>query len=420
MFVDKITIKVKAGAGGDGGVSFHREKYVAEGGPDGGDGGRGGDVIIHPDPSVNTLIDFRHHRKYAAEPGMNGSGNNKTGKSGSDLVLKVPVGTVVYEASTGAVMADTSDGRDRVIAHGGKGGFGNARFSTPTRQIPMFAKSGKPGEELEITLELKMIADAGLIGFPNVGKSTILSVISAARPKIADYHFTTLEPMLGVVEAGPDSRFVAADIPGLIEGAADGAGLGHDFLRHIERCRVLIHVVDVSGSEGRDPIKDYEQINSELGKYSADLLKKPQIAALNKCDIASKDNIDRMSRYLEEKSVPFVCVSAATGQGIKELISSVWEIVKRTPAPRRFEETYVRPETTSGRDFYVRKEDGKYFVDAEWLERIISKMNPDDYHSMQYFQNAVQTSGIDSKLRELGIKDGDTVCVGDYEFNYVS
>ena len=420
VFFDEVKIKIKAGNGGDGAVSFHREKYVAAGGPDGGDGGRGGNVIIKPDEKVDTLIDFRFKKKYVAESGATGAGNNRKGKSGEDLIIRVPVGTVIIDAETEAVIADTSNGEERIIALGGKGGFGNARFSTPTRQIPMYAKSGKPGEQLEVILELKMIADAGLIGFPNVGKSTLLSCISAARPKVANYHFTTLEPMLGVVEIGMDSRFVAADIPGLIEGASEGLGLGHSFLRHIERCRVLLHVVDVSGSEGRDPIEDYKQINKELGSYNETLLDKPQIVVGNKCDIATEEQIEALRSFCSENGIEFIPVSAATMQGIDDLKKAAYALIQKTPKPAPFEETYVKPEPKIGRTFEITEEDGKYFIEAPWLERILWNTDPDDYNSLQYFQNALQESGIVDRLREMGVHDEDTVVIGDYEFNYVS
>ena len=297
-FIDVATIWLHAGKGGDGAVSFHREKFVAAGGPDGGDGGRGGSIVFQADPNLSTLMDFRYKRKYTAPDGENGSGARRKGRDGEDLVIRVPRGTVLKEADSGLVVADLSTDEPVVVARGGRGGCGNARFATPTRQIPRFAKPGLPGEDLHLTLELKVIADVGLIGFPNVGKSTLISMISAAKPKIANYHFTTLTPVLGVVRVGPEQSFVCADIPGLIEGAADGVGLGHDFLRHVERCRLLLHVVDVSGSEGRDPRQDFEQINHELEGFSAELAGRPQIVLGNKCDIATPEQIEDFRSFI--------------------------------------------------------------------------------------------------------------------------
>ena len=301
MFVDVAKITIKAGKGGDGAVSFHREKFVAAGGPDGGDGGRGGNVVFVADDNLSTLMDFRYKRKYVAEAGQNGGAARCTGKNAPDLIIRVPRGTLVKEAGTGLVMADISGSEPVVVAKGGRGGWGNTHFATPTRQIPKFAKPGLPGQEFEVRLELKLIADVGLIGFPNVGKSTLISVISAAKPKIANYHFTTLSPVLGVVRVGPEQSFVAADIPGLIEGASEGVGLGHDFLRHVERCRLLLHVVDVSGCEGRDPVEDFEKINAELENFSPELAARPQIVLGNKCDIATEEQIEAFRAYIESK-----------------------------------------------------------------------------------------------------------------------
>lgn len=305
MFVDVAKISIKAGKGGDGAVSFHREKFVAAGGPDGGDGGRGGNVIFQADDNLSTLMDFRYQRKYAAQPGENGGAARCTGKNAPDLVIRVPRGTVVREASTGLVIADISGDGPVVVAKGGRGGWGNTHFASPTRQIPKFAKPGLPGEEFEVRLELKLIADVGLIGFPNVGKSTLISVLSAAKPKIANYHFTTLSPVLGVVRVGQEQSFVAADIPGLIEGASEGVGLGHDFLRHVERCRLLLHVVDVSGCEGREPAEDFEKINAELKNFSAELAGRPQIVLGNKCDIAAPEQIEAFRAYVEGLGLTF-------------------------------------------------------------------------------------------------------------------
>ena len=337
MFVDVAKITIKAGKGGDGAVSFHREKFVAAGGPDGGDGGRGGNVVFVADDNLSTLMDFRYKRKYAAQPGENGSGSRCTGKNAPDLVIKVPRGTLIRDAASGLLMADISGDEPVIVAKGGKGGWGNTHFASPTRQIPKFAKPGLPGEEYEVRLELKLIADVGLIGFPNVGKSTLISVISAAKPKIANYHFTTLSPVLGVVKVGPEQSFVAADIPGLIEGASEGIGLGHDFLRHVERCRLLLHVVDVSGCEGRDPVEDFEKINTELQSFSPELATRPQIVLGNKCDIATEEQIESFKSYVESKGLTFMPISAATNQGLKNLPGIVWDRLQQLPPVQVFE-----------------------------------------------------------------------------------
>ncbi len=331
MFVDEVKITVQAGNGGDGCVSFHREKYVAAGGPDGGDGGKGGDIVFLVDDNMNTLIDFRYKRKYVADNGANGGPRNSFGKGAEDLVIKVPRGTVVRELESGRLIADMSGNEPVVIAKGGRGGRGNAHFATPTRQIPRFAKPGFKGQKLELKLELKLLADVGLVGFPNVGKSTLISVVSSAKPKIANYHFTTLAPVLGVVKVSEGVSFVMADIPGLIEGASDGVGLGHEFLRHVERCRLIIHVVDVSGSEGRDPIEDFEIINNELSRFSEDLAKAPQIVAANKCDMAEQEQIERFRKYIVDKGYEFFEISAATTAGTKELIAETSRQLSELP-----------------------------------------------------------------------------------------
>ena len=421
MFVDVAKINIRAGKGGDGAVSFHREKYVAAGGPDGGDGGRGGDVVFVADPNLSTLMDFRYKRKYAAQDGENGKASNSSGKAGSNLVIRVPQGTLIKDAKTGGLIADLSDEKPVIIAKGGRGGLGNQHFATPTRQIPRFAKPGLQGEELMVQLELKLIADVGLIGFPNVGKSTIISCISAAKPKIANYHFTTLSPVLGVVRVAEEASFVAADIPGLIEGAADGIGLGHDFLRHVERCRLLLHVVDVSGSEGRDPKEDFEKINEELVRFSPALAARPQIVAANKCDIATEEQIADFSAFIEEKGLRLVLVSAATGKGIDKLPGIIYEQLRELPPVETFTPDYVKPVAAgSGREFTAQKEeDGSYTVTAPWLERIVEGSNLDDYESLQYFQTQIAEFGVLDKLKELGMQDGDTVRIGDFEFDYV-
>ena len=325
MFVDQAKIYIKAGDGGDGAVSFHREKYVAAGGPDGGDGGKGGDIVFVVDDNISNLIDFRYKRKYVAEKGQNGGGKNCSGRNAPDLVVKVPRGTVVKEIKSGRILADLSTDEPAVIAHGGKGGRGNAHFATSTRQIPKFAKPGFRGDEYEVMLELKLIADVGLVGFPNVGKSTLISVVSAAKPKIANYHFTTLTPVLGVVKIEEGKSFVMADIPGLIEGASEGVGLGHEFLRHVERCRLIVHVIDVSGSEGRDPIEDFKAINHELENFSMELAEAPQIVAANKSDMATPEQVERLRNYVEDQGLLFYEISAATTKGTKELMYGVWE-----------------------------------------------------------------------------------------------
>ena len=343
MFIDTAKINIKAGNGGNGSVSFHREKYVAAGGPDGGDGGRGGNVVFVADSNLSTLMDFRYKRKYAAQNGEDGRAARCSGKNAPDLIIRVPRGTLVRDAQSGLVIADISGDEPVVVARGGRGGWGNVHFATPTRQIPKFAKPGGKGEELEVRLELKLIADVGLVGFPNVGKSTIISVISAAKPKIANYHFTTLSPVLGVVRVGPEASFVAADIPGLIEGAADGVGLGHDFLRHVDRCRLLLHVVDVSGSEGRDPKDDFEKINTELANFSQELSARPQIVLGNKCDIASPEQIAEFRAFIEEKGLVFLPVSAATRQGLDKLpgVAAAMEELARQGILVRWREGYL-------------------------------------------------------------------------------
>ena len=331
MFVDSAKIYIKAGDGGDGAVSFHREKYVAAGGPDGGDGGKGGDIVFQVDDNISNLIDFRYKKKYTAEKGQNGSSKNSFGKSAPDLVIKVPRGTVIKEVSSGRILADMSGDEPVIVAHGGKGGRGNAHFATPTRQIPKFAKPGFKGDEYEVQLELKLIADVGLVGFPNVGKSTLISVVSAAKPKIANYHFTTLTPVLGVVKIDDGKSFVMADIPGLIEGASEGIGLGHEFLRHVERCRLIVHVVDVSGIEGRDPVEDFETINKELSSFSEELANAPQIVAANKSDMATPEQIAAFREYIEKQGLPFYEISAATTMGTKELTFGIWEELEKLP-----------------------------------------------------------------------------------------
>ena len=421
-FIDIATIWLHAGKGGDGAVSFHREKFVAAGGPDGGDGGRGGDIIFVVDDHLTTLMDFRYKRKYTADEGGKGGASLCHGKNAENLVIKVPLGTVIKDAESGLVIADLSDHTPVTVAKGGRGGYGNAHFATPTRQIPKFAKPGLPGEEFQLKMELKVIADVGLIGFPNVGKSTLISMISAAKPKIANYHFTTLTPVLGVVRVGPEQSFVCADIPGLIEGAAEGVGLGHAFLRHVERCRLLLHVVDVSGCEGRDPKQDFEQINHELVGFSAELAQRPQIVLGNKCDIATEEQIADFKAYVEEKGYTFMPISAATRQGIDNLPAIVYARLKELPPVKVYEAEYKRPDKSAEgqRPFTVtRLGDHDFDVDAPWLERILAGTNVEDYESLQYFQTQLGDSGILDELVAQGVEEEDTIHIGEYEFDYL-
>ena len=420
-FIDKARIFCRAGKGGNGAVAFHREKYVSAGGPDGGDGGNGGNIVLVVDDNMSTLMDFRYKRKYVADNGMDGQGARKFGKQGKDLTIRVPRGTVVRDAESNEIIKDMSDSEPFILCRGGKGGWGNAHFATPTRQAPRFAKSGLEGEEHDIVLELKLLADVGLIGFPNVGKSTLLSVVSKARPKIANYHFTTLVPTLGVVSVGEGASFVCADIPGLIEGASEGVGLGHDFLRHVERCRLLLHVVDVSGSECRDPIEDFEQINEELAKFSPALAERPQIVVGNKCDLATEEQIDTFRKYVEEKGLTFVPISAATMQGVRELPGLVYNRLKDIPAVPVFAPEYKKPEAKAGgREFTIKRVEAHVWsVDAPWLEYILAGSNVDDYESLQYFQRQLGESGILDALVQKGVQENDTILIGEYQFDYI-
>ena len=424
MCVDKAKILIKAGNGGNGAVSFHREKYVAAGGPDGGDGGRGGDIVFQVDDNLSTLIDFRYKRKYVAPNGQDGSSKNCTGKSAEPLIVKLPRGTLVRDAESGRVVADLSGEEPVVIAKGGNGGKGNARFATPTRQIPRFAKPGFEGESMELTLELKLLADVGLVGFPNVGKSTLISVVSAAKPKIANYHFTTLTPVLGVVKIEEGKSFVMADIPGLIEGASDGIGLGHEFLRHVERCRLIVHVVDVSGVEGRDPIADFEIINRELENFSEELAERPQIVAANKSDMATPEQISAFRSYIENLGYPFFEISAATTAGTKDLIAAVSHKLEELPPIKRYEPEPLSLEELENNDrrkFDITvDEEGVYVIDAPWLEQALSTVDMDDYESLQYFQRVMRSSGIIDKLEEMGIQEGDTVELFGFQFDFIN
>lgn len=422
MFIDVAKIKIVSGKGGDGKVSFHREKYVASGGPDGGDGGRGGSVIFQVDDNLSTLLDFRYKKKYVAAAGENGGGKRCKGKDGESLVIRVPRGTLLRDQKTGQVICDLSDDEPYVAAKGGNGGWGNTHFSTPTRQAPRFAKPGQPGVELDVILELKLLADVGLIGFPNVGKSTLLSMVSAARPKIANYHFTTLVPNLGVVSAGEEQSFVMADIPGIIEGAAEGAGLGHDFLRHIDRCRLLLHVVDVAGSEGRDPLDDIEKINQELAGYSEFLAARPQILVANKVDLLGEDRapVDRLRAYAEEHGLKFAEMSAATSQGVSELMRLTWDELRELPPVFRYEPEFVpTEEEVSERDWTVEQVEDYYVVSGAWVDKIMASVNTDDYESRQYMDRMLKNAGVYEKLEAMGVKEGDFVVIGDIEFEYV-
>ena len=422
MFVDIAKIHLKAGNGGNGAVSFHREKFVAAGGPDGGDGGKGGDIVFKADSNLSTLADFRYKRKYTAESGENGGTSRCTGKSAPNLVISVPVGTLVKDAETGRIIADISGDEPVVIAKGGNGGWGNQHFGNATRQIPRFAKSGNPGEELDVTLELKLLADVGLIGFPNVGKSTLVSVVSEAKPKIANYHFTTLTPVLGVVRLDEGSSFVMADIPGLIEGAGDGIGLGHEFLRHVERCRLLLHVIDVSGSEGRDPIDDFEKINHELSIFSEELTLAPQIIVGNKCDLIEEDEIERLRDYFEGLGYKFFPIMAAIAEGTDELINYVASELQKLPPIKIYEaeEKPVEEVDKNRRKFSVRFDGTYYYVeDCDWLMEVMNNVDPDDYESLQYFERVIRECGIIDALERKGCSEGDTVKILDIEFDYV-
>lgn len=421
VFTDIARIKIKAGDGGNGAVTFRREKYVAAGGPDGGDGGKGGDVVFVTDSNLSTLNDFRYKRKYRATNGESGSGNHCYGKKGEDLIIKVPVGTVIREAESGKVMHDMSDDKPFIAAHGGKGGWGNTHFATSTRQVPRFAKTGEPGEEWEISLELKLIADVGLIGFPNVGKSTLVSVVSDAKPIIADYHFTTLTPVLGVIRMGPESSFVMADIPGLIEGAGDGVGLGHEFLRHVERCRMLVHIVDVSGSEARDPEDDFRNINEELRKFNPELAERPMIVAGNKFDLATDEQRKRFRKFIEDQGLEYFEICAPISEGTQTLVNAVAARLATLPPVTRFEDEEVPAEfLVNKRDtgFRITVQDDIYIVEAEWLVRILNQTDIEDYESLQYFQRLLESSGIFKELRRRGITEGDTVSIYDFEFEW--
>lgn len=428
MFIDKIEIYVKAGNGGNGCVSFRREKYVSHGGPDGGDGGNGGNVVFKIDEGSNTLLAFRYKRKFLAEHGQNGMGAKCHGKNGEDMIILVPRGTLIRDAESGRVIHDMSDDEPFIVCRGGRGGWGNKHFATPTRQAPRFAKDGTKGEERKLLLELKMIADVGLVGLPSAGKSSLLATVSAARPKVADYHFTTLEPSLGVVNTGDERGFVMADIPGLIEGAAEGAGLGHSFLRHIERCRLLVQVVDVSGYEGRPAADDFNTISEELENFSEELASRPRIIAANKCDLlpdgTDTDEIRSLKILAEAMGYPVIFISTATRQGIKELVSEIERQLEKLPPILVYEPEMIVSEEEAedvGPESTVikRADDGAYVCEGKWLEKLCGRVYFDDRESLMYFQRSLQTNGIVDMLREAGCGEGDTVRMFDIEFDFV-
>lgn len=421
-FIDKVRITVKAGDGGHGAVAFHREKYVANGGPDGGDGGNGGSIVLRVDDNMSTLMDFRYQRKYTAPAGQNGEGGRRKGKAGENRIIKVPRGTVVRDAETGEIIWDMSRSEDFVLAKGGRGGWGNSHFATPTRQVPRFAKSGLPGESHDVILELKLLADVGLVGFPNVGKSTLLSVTSNASPKIANYHFTTLFPNLGVIYVEEGVSFVMADIPGIIEGAADGAGLGHEFLRHIDRCRLIVHVVDVAGSEDRDPVEDFEKINEELRQYSPELAARPMIVAANKIDLLPEgsDNLERLRDYVTRRGLELFEISAATTAGTRGLVKAIAGKLAKLPPVIIYEPEYVKPLAEAGNveDLKIERDGDLWLISGPWMERLLGDINFEDYESRMYFDRQLRVCGLFQRLEELGIEEGDTVSIYDLEFTY--
>ena len=425
MFVDNVRIYIKAGDGGNGAVSFRREKYVSHGGPDGGDGGNGGNIIFRVDKGSNTLLAFKYKHKFIAANGGNGGGGKFHGATAEDLVILVPPGTLIKDTESGKIIHDMTDaeGADYLCCKGGRGGWGNRHFATPTRQVPMFAKNGTKGEEREVTLELKMLADVGLIGYPSVGKSSILARISSAKPKIADYHFTTLSPNLGVVSTGGESGFVAADIPGLIEGAADGAGLGHEFLRHVDRCRLLLHVVDISCFEGRDPVEDVKLINRELERYSAELALRPQIIVANKSDMLEGAEVDikAFESFVSEQGWELMYVSAATGAGLEELIALVAERLEELPPLKVYDSEIMTEEefVASAKETVITRFNDTYIVEGDWLYNLMGQINFSDYESLNFFQNVLKKSGVFEALEAKGCKDGDTVSIYDFEFDYI-
>jgi len=424
MFIDEVEFKVKGGDGGDGVVSFRREKFIDKGGPDGGDGGDGGDVILKVDEGLHTLADFRYKNLYDAGDGKNGSGKNQTGRQGKELVLKVPPGTIVYDDDNGARMADLTDpGQKFIVAHGGRGGRGNARFKKSTRKVPKFAEQGKKGEEYSLRLELKVMADVGLAGFPNVGKSTLVAKVSAARPKIASYHFTTLKPNLGVVKLGDYRSFVMADIPGLIEGAHKGVGLGDEFLRHLERTRMLVHVIDVSGIEGRNPLADFDIINKEIKNYNKSLASLPQVVALNKIDITSaRKNLPEVKENLEDRGYKCFPISAVTGEGVKDLIYYVGELLKELPSleEKGFIEEVIIKEDFTEKYLYVEKiSSDKYEIKGKLVEEYIEITDFSNNAAIQRFMRILRHNNLNNLMKKEGIKEGDTVVIGPMEYEYI-
>ena len=422
MFVDKAVIQIKAGDGGNGAVSFHREKYVAAGGPDGGDGGRGGDVVFVVDDGANTLADFRYQRKFRAQSGEPGGGKRCSGKTGENCVIKVPRGTLLFDNANGRLMADMSGEEPFVAARGGRGGWGNSHFATPTRQVPRFAKPGVPGESVEIRMELKLLADVGLVGFPNVGKSTLISVVSEAKPEIANYHFTTITPVLGVVRVAQGASFVMADIPGIIEGASEAVGLGHEFLRHVERCRLLVHVVDVSGSEGRDPLEDFETINRELAAFSPELASRPMLVAGNKCDLADDGQAEAFATAMKERGYAYFPMMAAIAHGTEELVKACAARLAALPPIKAYEpEPVPLPDVNAiaDRSVKITGGDGLYTVEGEWLLQVMRAGNFDDYESLQYFERVLQSTGVIAALEQAGASEGDTVSIYGFDFDFV-
>ena len=422
MFTDYAKIIIKSGNGGDGAVTFRREKYVAAGGPDGGDGGRGGSVYFRVDPNANTLIDFRFTKKFKAQDGENGSGGHKYGKSGEDLYINVPAGTIIKDAETGKVVADLSEqGQVELVLKGGRGGKGNSHFATSTRQVPRFAQAGEDGEEKEIILELKLLADVGLLGFPNVGKSTFLSVVTDAKPKIANYHFTTIEPNLGVVKTKNGESFVIADIPGIIEGASEGVGLGIQFLRHVERTRLLLHVIDASGIEGRNPVEDFYTINEELKGYSEKLSQRKQIIVANKIDVMQDDEaIKELEELAKKEGLEIFKISGVTGQGVQELLNRVSEVLKTLPKEElvEAEERVVYTLDEDKDEWTIRKDGEMFIIEGKVINRLMGRINIDDNESMYYFQKNLKTMGIEAELKKQGIQEGDLVKVLNWTFEW--
>lgn len=419
MFVDIAKIKIKSGNGGDGAVSFHRDIYTAYGGPDGGNGGRGGSIIFQADSNLSTLSNFRYKKKFFASNGQNGASGKKSGKSAEDLIIKVPYGTLVRDSENGKIIADISSKEPFVILKGGRGGAGNMNFAGPVKQSPRFSKPGEKGLELEVTLELKLLADVGLVGYPNVGKSTIISILSEAKPQIANYHFTTLSPILGVVKYDSENSFVMADIPGLIEGAWKGVGLGHKFLRHVERCRLLLHVVDVSGSEGRNPCQDFDIINNELEKFSSELSKRPMLVVANKCDIATEDEIQNFRNYISKKGYQLIEISAAQNKGLKNMLNLVVQKLSTLPPAELFKPEESCDDLGQKEDkLVIRKVDSAYEAEALWLDKLIESVNFEDYDSMHYFQDYILKSGLIDALKKAGAMPGDTIRIKDIEFDF--